>query len=282
MGRLAKFTFFVLFLLALSAGYCFNLDICFMNVSFAAEEGDAAGGVKMIDLSAYTDLRGAGYLSTGQILSKGIIKEAQSGSVLIGKGDSIYVSLADDEICSPGRSLTVGRVGSEVRYPATGEKAGFVVDFVGMARLEGRRNEYGCAAVMTESFRPIAAGDFLIETREQEGRCIEAVLCEKDISTIILAAKESMEILSQFSVVYLNAGSSMGLGRGMIMDIYEGRPDLIIGHLVIADVYPEAATAVVTDSLREFHPGAKARTSDKKQVEQVLRKASLCSSLKQR
>jgi len=276
MGRLAKFTVFVISFLAFTAGDFSRDNLRLMSLSPAADEGYA--DVKnRIDLSAYTDMRGSGYLSSGQVISKGVVKEAQSGFVLIGKGDRIYVSLAEGESCTSGRTLTVGRVRSEVRSPATGQPAGFVVDFLGTARLEGLIAEYGCAAVLTESFVPIAAGDILMEPRGMEEHCIEPALIEKEIGATILAAKESMDMISQFSVVYLNAGSSVGLTRGMIMNIYEGRPDIIIGHLIITDVYPETATAVVTDTLREFHPGAKTRASDKRQVEQVLRKASLCS-----
>ena len=230
-----------------------------------------------VDISAYTDARSVGCMTSEVPLSAaGAIKEAQSGSVLIGRGERVFVEMAQDARCSEGAIFTICRVGSQVRRPDSRDVLGWVIDYLGILQVEGSPVRDLCAGVVKESFRPIERGDFLIHAAVPTTHCLEPVVTEEKIAVPIAAAKDSMQVIGQFSVVYLAGGEAKGLKKGMLMEILEGAAETIVGHLIVTDVSKDSSVAVVILSQREFHPFVLARTVGPGAMDAVLKKASLC------
>jgi len=282
VSLIKKYTACIFLIWAFTAGYW---QEGFSQAAFASGSSEAKSsdsGDSRIDLSAYTDARAMGFLATGKIHSAGTIKDSGNGAVLIGKGDRVYVKMNPGWTCSSNKSFTICRVSSKVRDPSSRDTLGFVVDFLGVLTLDGPSGQSECGALVKESFKPVAAGDFLLQT-DHPAACIKPIASEGNITAQIAASKESMEILSQFSVIYLKGGASLGLAKGMVMQILEKSPKTsVIGHLVISDVYPESAVAVVVESIKEFHPWTIARGAGRKDIEYLLKKAFLCPAGKSR
>lgn len=236
---------------------------------------DALAGA--VDLSAYTDMKSTGHMMTkGAFAPAGRIRGSQSGSVLMGRGERVYLEMGDGVPCLAGKAFTICRMGAEVKRPEVRDALGLVVDYLGILEIEAQSDEKVCSAIIRESFRPIEGGDFLIEPPEARPLCLEPVATEEKITVAIAAAKDSAQVMGQFSVVYLAGGEAQGLRRGLLMEIFEGSPLNPLGYLIVTEVLRDSSIAVVILSQKEFHPFALARTVGASALDPVLKKASLC------
>jgi hypothetical protein len=236
---------------------------------------DALAGA--VDLSAYTDMRSTGHMMiSAPIAPAGRITGSQSGSVLMGRGDRVFLEMSNNIPCPAGKTFTICRMGSEVKRPDAGDALGRVVDYLGILEMEAQTSEKVCSAIVKESFRPIEGGDFLIEPQEPRPLCLEPITTEEKITVSIAAAKDSAQVMGQFSVVYLAGGEAHGLRRGLLMEILEGSPLNPLGYLIVTEVLRDSSIAVVILSQKEFHPFALGRTVEANVLDAVLKKTSLC------
>ena len=134
-------------------------------------------------------------------------------------------------------------------------------------------------AEITESFTAVNIDDMVIPY-EQVSPCVLPVSINKELIGNIVATKDQMGIIGQFSIVYLDRGFKHGVRRGNLFEVFEVRttsyrdpktkikkmtdyldkeislPGVMLGRIAVLESRPDTATAVVVSVKENFPNGS--------------------------
>ncbi len=235
------------------------------------EEEPIKGPVMGIDVSSLTNTRALGFLRQEMIEPCGRIFSSDVEKTLLGKGDTVYVKM-DEEDIRPGDKFTIYSVSDPVDHPVTGKEFGYTYSFKGILEIEKTQEDYHVAKI-TESFRTIYKDDLLMRY-DRVSSCVLPVPCEDTVTAHIIAAKDGLDLLGQYSVVYIDAGHNRGISRGNLLEAIEEResipdpqkkervalPPTILGRILILETRENTSTGVVFWASKDFTNGVKIRS----------------------
>ena len=224
-----------------------------------------------IDVSSLTNTRALGFLQQEVIEPWGSIFEVETEKILLGKGDTAYVKMYEEDI-KPGDRFTIYSISDPVNHPVTGKEFGYTYSFKGILEIEKAHKDYHVARI-SESFRTIYKDDLLMPYRPVSS-CILPVPCEDTVTAHIVVAKDDLHLLGQYSVVYIDAGHNGGVVRGNLLEAIEEResilgrqkkekvalPLTILGKILILETTENTSTGVVFWASKEFTNGVKIRS----------------------
>jgi hypothetical protein len=223
-----------------------------------------------IDVSSLTDIRALGFLRQEMIEPWGRIFEFKTERILLGKGDTAYAKMYKEDI-KPGDKFTIYSISDPVDHPTTGKKFGYAYSFKGILEIEKAQEDYHVAKI-SESFRTIYKDDLLIPYHSVSP-CLLPIPRKGTVTAYIVAAKDGLDLLGQYSVVYLDAGHNGGVVRGNLLEAIEEResisdpqkkelvalPPTILGKILILETTENTSTGVVFWASKEFTNGTKIR-----------------------
>jgi hypothetical protein len=223
-----------------------------------------------IDVSSLTDIRALGFLRQEMIEPWGRIFEFKTERILLGKGDTAYAKMYKEDI-KPGDKFTIYSISDPVDHPTTGKEFGYAYSFKGILEIEKAQEDYHVAKI-SESFRTIYKDDLLIPYHSVSP-CLLPIPCKGTVTAYIVAAKDGLDLLGQYSVVYLDAGHNGGVVRGNLLEAIEEResisdpqkkelvalPPTILGKILILETTENTSTGVVFWASKEFTNGTKIR-----------------------
>ncbi len=207
----------------------------------------------------------AGGYIIDKIHSVGKVLGVQEDRVMLGEGDTVFVKLSRKANAVPGTKFQVVRKVRTVRHPKTFRKVGQLVRILGMIEVTARDgNIY--TAHLSNTYDYVTAGDKLIPYVQPDVDVIER---DPQLSGRIIALQEDRAMSGDEDVLYLDRGSSEGLGPGMTMKVTrEGSrldptgmwgtydlPDRTIAELTILSVREHNATAWVRHSTEPIQVG---------------------------
>ena len=234
------------------------------------EEQPLKGPPMGMDVSSLTDTRALGFLQQEMIEPWGRIFSSEVEKTLLGKGDTVYVKM-DEEDIRPGDKFTIYSVSDPVDHPVTGKEFGYTYTFKGILEIEKAQEDYHVAKI-TESFRTIYKDDLLMRY-DRVSSCVLPVPCEDTVTAHIIAAKDGLDLLGQYSVVYIDAGHNRGIMRGNLLEAIEEKesipdpqkkervalPPTILGRILILETRENTSTGVVFWASKDFTNGVKIR-----------------------
>jgi hypothetical protein len=230
-----------------------------------------------VDVSSFTTVNAAGLLLHEMIAPWGRIFDFDTEKILLSENDTVYVKMYKEDI-KPGDIFIVYSILGPVDHPLTNEKFGHIYSFKGILEMGKAQKGYHIAQI-EESFQSIDKNDLLIPYTPVSS-CILPIPCKIDTPCTIVAAKDELEVLGQYSVVYIDAGSSQKVQTGNIFDIIQEResiseprtkemvllPPALVGKIIILTTTEYTSTGVVFWASKNFKKGCKARpTSWQKQ-----------------
>ena len=245
-----------------------------------------------IDVSGLTNVESMGFYTRTQVVPWGEIVADETDRVTVSKGDQVYVRLRTDRPIAPGALLTIYRDVAVADPKRTYRKTGYVVSFLGRLKLEeqvqGEREvQRGWAlyrASIVKNFRPIQSGDLVLPF-EPVSFCVRPthpdwtrLRLEEEAIVPIAATKDFLDVLGQFSVVYLPKGHRQGIRRGNLFELVRRNeaeprislPYVNLGQVLIVESRSDSSTGVVLTAKEEFRGGAFLRIIDlKKDLSQV-------------
>jgi len=235
------------------------------------EEQPIKGPPMGIDVSSLTDTRALGFLRQEMIEPWGRIFGSEVEKTLLGKGDTVYVKM-DEEDIKPGDKFTICSVSDAVDHPVTGEEFGYVHSFKGILEIIEAQKDYHEAKI-SESFRSIYKDDLLIP-HHPVSSCILLIPYEGTLTGYIVAAKDGLDLLGQYSVVYIDGGNNRGIMRGNLLEAIEEKesipdpqkkervalPPTILGRILILETTENTSTGVVFWASKDFTNGVKIRS----------------------
>lgn len=224
--------------------------------------------LKGIDVSRLTNLKALGFFSRDKAESWGRIFDLKVNRELVQKGETVYVKMTKKDV-RPGDKFTVFSISKPVKHPKTGKEYGYINSFNGIMVIEKAERDYFAARII-DSFKAISRGDFLIPYRSVSP-CILPVPYRESLDACVIASKDRLNLLGQYSVVYMDAGNEKGIQRGYIFKAIEEResllnsktkekislPPVIMGKILILSVREHTSTGVVFWSSKEFTKGVK-------------------------
>jgi hypothetical protein len=248
-----------------------------------------------INVSGLTNVETIGFLTVKRLGPSGYIFSAQKEKVVLSKGDIMYVAFDGDKQVNPGDSFNVYKQYGPLKETSKGEKLCFVISFsariivkqmvteqglkeiIGRAKALPNKNLY--EAEIVKSYKEVHIGDPVM-SYEPISPCVRPLPVGSDVSTRIIAVKDSRELIGQWSVVYLEHGYDGGVRRGNVFEIMKkkrgdtaGRAsysDMVMGYLLILEARQDTATGVVVASKKEFAVGAFVTSLDWEKARNVL------------
>ena len=223
-----------------------------------------------IDVSSLANTKALGFLIQDPIEPWGKIFDIKGERMLITKNDTVYVKMYKKGI-KPGDKFTIYTVSNPINHPLTGEKFGYIHSFKGTLEIKEIKEDY-YIAIIDESFKTIYKNDRLIPLHTISP-CIVPIPSQRTITAHIVASKDALEILGQFSVVYIDAGYDMGIRRGNLLEAIEEResisdeqkkervslPPTLLGKILILETTKNNSTGVVFRASKNFTNGVKVR-----------------------
>ena len=224
-----------------------------------------------IDVSSLTDTRALGCFRQEMIEPWGRIFEFKTERILLGKGDTAYAKMYKEDI-KPGDKFTIYSISDPVDHPTTGKEFGYAYSFKGILEIEKTQEDYHVAKI-SESFRTIYKDDLLIPYHPVSS-CLLPIPCKGTVTAYIVAAKDDLDLLGQYSVVYLDAGHTGGVVRGNLLEAIEEKesisdpqkkeivalPPTILGKILILETTESTSTGVVFWASKDFTNGTKIRS----------------------
>lgn len=240
-----------------------------------------------IDVSGFTDVRAIGFLSTREVDPWGYIFSSERERVALAEGEMVHVNLKSGREVKAGDQFAICDISPLLRHPLSRERLGYVSSILGRLTIVDQVKENLYKAEITESYKGIFLGNPILPY-EPLSACVQLSLPDRPLTTNIVATKDQLEIIGQFTVVYLDKGHSDGVRRGNIFQILKRReiqekgnvtvlPDIVMGHLVILEAWPDTATAVVLNSVEEMANGAWTSSLDWEKEGQALTLIPKCT-----
>lgn len=177
--------------------------------------------------------------------------QSTGNRMLLAKRDSLYLKLNNPTEATVGDLFTVYRRVRKVFHPVTKEYLGFVMNRSAVVRVTATDHALTTAEAVL-SYGPISPGDpvmrFVPPAPEIETSPASSI---PDVEGMIieLQADQTMTLVSQSNVVYLDRGREDGLKPGELLDIHRhsaGLPPRKIGQLKVLSVEPHTAAAIVS------------------------------------
>jgi len=209
----------------------------------------------------------------GEVDIYGTVEKARGQQTYLSERDLVYLKVDDPEAYSCGDVVSIFRRAKKmVRHPERrSQRFGSRYLVVGEAKVVHRHGDY-LAAVVRNSWQEIQRGDLVgapipvnieMEVGEPRGD-LEGVIVDRSL--------DERFMLGPNEVVFIDRGRADGVRVGHAFYVVEQRdehvdieeedkdlPFAVIGRLVVVRVDEYSATAVITDSDRDFKVGTRIR-----------------------
>lgn len=212
------------------------------------------------------------FLSTNIVQDFGSITNGPDENIFFVKSDHAYVQFDESMNVLPGDRFSVYSSGGKVKHPNS-DRSGYKYSIVGQIKLIRKIRDKWEVEFIEVSGTP-QRGDRITAytpkidriTRTYNSRLVEAA---------ILASYQPMQSILGFGdVIYLDRGRADGVEMGNVFEIYgfkdratnkniTDQPTYKIGEITIITLTDNFATALVTNSIRDFYPGDIAITKTK-------------------
>lgn len=195
-------------------------------------------------------LMSSGYIADS-VHSVGEITGSPEDRILFGSHDIVYVSL--DAPAKIGDEFYVIRRGEMVTHPVTGKKLGYLIEVLGVAKVD--RFEFGqTLAEITLFFEDIKAGDLLDTYHDMTPPLTTGAYRTPDINGYVVAAKYLMS--GNHNILYIDKGSDDGIEVGdMLRTVALGTHKVPSGRIQIISSRGRTSTAIVRENSRPIDVG---------------------------
>jgi len=224
-----------------------------------------------IDVSSLTNTKALGFFLQEIIVPWGRIFAFKAEKVLLSKNDEVYLKMSKKDI-KPGDKFTIYNISNPIKHPLTGKIFGYIYFFKGILEIKKAQKDY-YIAIIDNSFRTINKNDLLMPYRPVSS-CLFPIPCQVSLTANIVASKDALDVLGQYSVVYIDAGHNTGIRKGNLLEAIEEResisdeqkkekvslPPTILGKILILQTTENTSTGVVFWASKNFTNGAKVRT----------------------
>lgn len=236
-----------------------------------------------IDISGLTNVETMGYLSVQKQEPWGSILFDETERIMLSKGDQVYVKIVSGKEVAKGESFDIYRETLLIKHPVTGRILGYQVSIIGRIMLKDylkqEVNDTLYKAEVVDIHKAVKIGDKFIPF-EPISSCIQPMAVEDQVSTIIVAVKDQLNMIGQFSVVYLDKGSDNNIQAGNMFKVIKGypenrpvgafTPEINLGYILITNTGKKTSTGLVISSKKEFRKGLLLKGLDIESAQSII------------
>lgn len=220
----------------------------------------------------YAGIETAGFVTTEELRGAATIVDSNIDRVWLGDHDDVIIGLGEGET-EVGSQYQIFRTTNAVSDPDTNQPLGHATLALGWLEVQEVHGETAVARIRV-SRGEIRRGDHLLP-RERSASEI-AVGPRPEIEGRVVYTWANRRWMGGDDLVYLNRGADDGLQVGSPLEVYRPigtgvdsaqererqLPDHVIAKLLVVDLTPETATAIVTHSGEEITDGDWFRGAD--------------------
>ena len=223
-----------------------------------------------IDVSSVTNTKALGFFGKDMAEPWGKIFDFETEKILARTNDTVYAKMLKEGI-KPGDTFTVYTASELMNHPVTGEERGYVHIFKGILEVEKVEKGYHIGRII-DSFRTIRKDDLLIPYSPVSS-CILPIPCRRGVTGYVVAAKDTLSLHGQYSVVYIDVGRDAGVLTGNIFEVIKEResvadqekkeivalPPTVLAKILILQTKKDVSLGLVYWAYKDFTNGAKVR-----------------------
>jgi hypothetical protein len=245
-----------------------------------------------IHVGAITKLNARGLLSRGEEQPLTVVQGADSQTIFLTKGDLIFLNFANRPGVKTGDEFMIFRPVSPVSHILTGDNMGTLYSARGKAVLKERSINAIYQAQIQENYLDVKLGD-LVFPYTPIPSCLTPLASDPALRGVVVAAQQMQTSFGRNSIVYLDSGRDKGLFPGSMLELVRFRniPDpavstepsallyelfkvktlaeliekvnresqvyeKMVGRMIVLDVGPQTATALVLSTNETLRVGA--------------------------
>lgn len=183
-----------------------------------------------INLSAVGNVNARGYLSRGEVQPLGYVYSADSGKMLLTKGDILFLDFGKREGIKPGDYFGIYRPSPRLKHPITEEDLGYQITarakvvIVELSKKTVDRDIY--RAEIVENYTDTTIGDLVLPFVTVP-QCLKPLPADKNLRGIVLEVRDANFTFGTYSIVYLDCGANKGLRTGSVLELvkFKNVPD---------------------------------------------------------
>jgi hypothetical protein len=216
----------------------------------------------------YTLYGSEGFLVEKDFKPFGLVVGAQHDRLVNGVDDIVYTDIGAELNVKGGDKFSLFRKDSAIKHPVNNEEMGFKLIPLGALQLTDVEKK-ASRAIITESFKEISPGAYLLPYKESRRREISLKNTNTDLKGYIIESLSGISAIATGDIVYIDLGSSQGAAVGnllyvvreMVIDqrYVEGRidalPQEVLGALVILNAGKRTSTALVVKNIDTIYKG---------------------------
>lgn len=218
-----------------------------------------------------------GFVTQRELDEAGRIESSFSEAEMLSFPDTVYVRFKKKANAQVGDRYVVFHTGSEIRHPLTGEKEGYLTEFLGTLRVVSIGDTFVTAQIQ-DTWDSITRGDLVGPYGENFVDRVMQRPNEKEVKgTVLTALVPYLTITGEHHFLVVDRGSAAGVQVGNTFsiirqadlggDMYEPHkvqesarnlPPETIGLCMVTEVKEQSSNCVLVQSLREIVPGDRA------------------------
>lgn len=225
----------------------------------------------------YQRMLSTGFITIEELEAAGKIVDNINHQTLLGKDDIVYVNVGKVDRVEAGDPYSIIRVKENpktgkyhrVRHPITGVFIGYQIYNLGELQVFKVQTDISEARIK-ESHAEILNGDLIVPYPPLEEEKVDLTeTAEESLYAYIIASKNSVKLLGQNDIVYIDRGADDGVMRGNVFIAYEPceviydsvtrdkirLPEKILGNLVVLEARKETSVALVIETIEELAVG---------------------------
>ncbi len=231
------------------------------------------------DVSATRPVTTQGFVTQRELDEAGRIEGSPSGAVMLSFPENVYVRFKRKGDVKVGDRYVVYHTTQEVKHPVTGQRLGFLTDFLGTLRVL-RVGEGVVTAQIQDTWDGIERGDLVGPVGERlTDRIAPRPNTKKVEATVVTPLVPYLTLLGEHHTVVVDKGSADGVQLGNTFDILrKGDPSLHVlgtdvqkpsekeeaypwrrvGTCMVTEVKERTSNCLMTRSLEELVSGDRA------------------------
>jgi hypothetical protein len=224
----------------------------------------------------FSEIDQVGYITPFRPKGVGKIVGEERQRKLIGAADKVYLKFSKTADPEAGQRYFIFRTSDLIRHPVKKKEVGYLNTMLGVLEVTEVTAGYA-KAIVTSSYQSISPEDKLMPYEKRSGEIALQDGTEPREGNIILSKGETF-LIGDKQIVYIDLGEDDDIKAGYRFevfrtpkaeDVFTGKESELvlsaepIGELLVLQVEPETAAAVVTYSLNEFMPGERIRLKTK-------------------
>lgn len=216
----------------------------------------------------YTLYGTEGFLAEKGFKPYGLVVGGHHDRKVAGVDDIVYTDIGSEQNAGSGDKFSVFLKDIAVKHPVDSEEMGYKMIPLGTLQLTDVERK-ASRAIITESYREIGPGAYLLPYRENQRREIALKSSKSYLKGYIIDSFNGVNIIAAGDIVYIDLGSSQGAEVGNMLYItrdvtidqkyVEGRidklPQELLGAVVILETGKKTSTALVVKSIDTIYKG---------------------------